>query len=166
MSFVAGTWHLLFNEIYKRRLKRARGVALPKHVTHYGPRSRFPYNNLTTPIDRTPPIHHMRDALNSSVGLRYGNIHQYPHNQCTYYPISGHLSVFTAGQKVWNMNIQTSSRWPMLVNRRSIVFLRAKTLGEKNHPRVDKCRRPLHMKAIIVYCKKSIINQMYCTNIA
>jgi hypothetical protein len=64
-----------------------------------------------------------------------------------------------AFQKVWNMNIQTSSRWPMLVNRRSIVFLRAKPLGEKNHPRVDKCRRPLHMKAIIVYCKKSIINQ-------
>ena len=92
--------------------------------------------------------------------------HNLDYNQCTYYPISGHLSVFTAGQKVWNMNIQTSSRWPMLVNRRSIVFLRAKTLGEKNHPRVDKCRRPLHMKAIIVYCKKSIINQMYCTNIA
>ncbi len=79
LSFIAGTWHLLFNEIYKRGLKRARGVALPKHATHYGPRSRFPYYNLTTPIDRTLPIYHMRDALNSSVGLNHESIHQYTH---------------------------------------------------------------------------------------
>jgi len=38
--------------------------------------------------------------------------HNLDYNKCTYYPIRGHLSVFTASQKVGNMNIQTSSRWP------------------------------------------------------
>ena len=43
---------ILFFEIYKRGLKRIGSVAFSKHVTHYGPRSDFPYNNMTTPYHR------------------------------------------------------------------------------------------------------------------
>jgi len=44
---------LLFFEIYKRSIYNvAESVALSKHVTHYGPRSVFPYHTMTTPYQR------------------------------------------------------------------------------------------------------------------
>jgi len=42
---------LLFSEIYKRYLYRARIVAHSKHVSHYGPQATFPYYILT----QSPP---------------------------------------------------------------------------------------------------------------
>ena len=49
---VAVTMCLLFFEIYKRgrlHILLAGNVALFKHVVHYGSRSDFQYDNLTTP---------------------------------------------------------------------------------------------------------------------
>ena len=52
---------LLFFEIYKRGLWRARSMALSKHVIKYGTQSGFPYCNLTTPPShqRVPPIRYL-----------------------------------------------------------------------------------------------------------
>ena len=52
---------LLFFEIYKRGLWRARSMALSKHVIKYGTQSGFPYCNLTTPpsYQRVPPIRYL-----------------------------------------------------------------------------------------------------------
>jgi len=43
-------------------------VAHPKHVTHIGPRSGFPYHNLTI----SPSTGAQRNAMSSSVGLSHG----------------------------------------------------------------------------------------------
>ena len=48
LSFVVATMCLLFFETYKRGILCAGSVALSRTVTHYGPRSGFPYYNLTT----------------------------------------------------------------------------------------------------------------------
>ena len=42
-------------------------VTLFKHVTRYGPRSEFPYYNLTTPHREGPPYPHTGDAPSSVV---------------------------------------------------------------------------------------------------
>jgi hypothetical protein len=57
-SVVAATMCLLFLETYKIIVHRAGGVTLFKHVTHYGPRSNFPYYNPIIPIARVPHIRH------------------------------------------------------------------------------------------------------------
>jgi hypothetical protein len=43
-------------------------MVLSKLVAHYDPQSGFPYHNLTT----------LYPSLRSPVGLRPGNLHQYP----------------------------------------------------------------------------------------
>ena len=65
---------ILFFEIYKRGLYRARSVALSKHVTHYGPRSGFPYYDLTTPQREGLPYPPPGDALGCSVGRALGTL--------------------------------------------------------------------------------------------
>ena len=47
LAFYSGHKRLLFFEIYRRVLLRAKSVALSQHVAHYGPWPGFPYYNLT-----------------------------------------------------------------------------------------------------------------------
>jgi hypothetical protein len=50
------------------------------YTTHYGPRSGFPYYKLTTPTESVPLYPPPGDAVNSSVGLNHGSLHQYTCN--------------------------------------------------------------------------------------
>ena len=55
---------------FSKSTNDVRSGALSKHVTHYGPRSRFPYYNLTVPLREDSLYPPSRDALSSSSTMK------------------------------------------------------------------------------------------------
>lgn len=71
----------MFSKSIKKAFSVQKSVTLSKYFTNYDPLSDFPYYNLTPPpppIERAPHYPPPGDALESSVGVRPVNLHQYP----------------------------------------------------------------------------------------
>ena len=74
-------WPMHLLRVFKIYKRRPFSVTLTKHVTHYGPRSGFPYYNLITPIERALYLP-TRDAGRSSLWvLSPRNLHTYTNIQ-------------------------------------------------------------------------------------